>query len=660
MPAEDQPPELRVDETLLDTGVPREARARRSPAAFGRYQPLGELGRGGAARVVRAHDPELKRIVAVKTLLDERASPSSLVRLLAEAQVIAQLEHPAIVPIHDIGRTEEGGLYYVMKEIRGHNLRHLLTRLRTGDAELRVRWDRKALLRAFVRVCEAVEYAHSRGVLHRDLKPDNIVFGDFGAVYVVDWGLARIIGESKGAAEVEAEVGAGDAARPPGAGAPLETHDSHATQYGAVLGTPGYISPEQLEIRSAELDGRSDVWSLGAILYELLTLECYIPGGAIASMLYATIAAPSLDAERLASERGLPRFLAETCAAALAPDRDVRLASARILGDRLQNYLESVRRRDEDVASWIAGHIATTAAQIEAQVLRIHDSLGRLVMTTRMYATEPVQPATVAAWAEAVGLRYSEELQRTLSEAACVAVRSGDADTARSVLYCQHRHDDPGDPVVARMYHIDRFVPFMDEARERHGVSFVYYIDASGFLCGRPCLDLGVPGSAMPLGFDNRTYTAYVVAAPPANPERRIQPTPPHLDYAEYGLIMAFALPAYAADGEFMGVWAMDVPLAALYRDTDVSAGPERVPFIVDRQGSIVVHPALKADADAQAGTELRHDWARIDPRLGELDLDKLFAARSGWLRLGDDHDGALLCYQVVPSVDWLVCAVHA
>lgn len=653
MPAEDQHPELVVDETLLDDSASGEGLVPRSSTILGRYQPIAELGRGGTARVVRAFDPDLNRTVAIKILLDERTSESSLARLLAEAQVIAQLEHPAIVPIYDIGRTADGTLYYTMKEIRGHNLRHLLAKLRAGAPQLSARWDRKALLRAFVRVCEAVEYAHARGVLHRDIKPSNIVFGDFGAVYLVDWGLVRIMGKSKPAA-VERE------ARP----APIErrlidTRDSHETQTGAVLGTPGYISPEQLQIRSSELDGRSDVWSLGAILYELLTFEYYIKGDAVADLLHSTIAVGALDAERLANEHGLPRFLAETCAAALAPDRDERLASARILGERLQSYLESVRRREEDIASWIGGHIATTAAQIEAQVLRIHDKLRSLATTTRIFATEPAAPTDVAAWMKTIDLRYSEELQRTYSEVSSAAIRDTE-NTEIPAYYCHLRHDDPSDPVLARMYHISRFVPFMDEARERRGVSFVYYIDASGFICARPSLDFGVADSAMPIGFDNRNYTAFVVAQPSANPERQVKVTPPHIDYAEHGLIMAFALPIFDGNDNFMGVWAMDVPLAALYRDTDISAGPEKVPFIVDSRGFIVVHPALEAYTNEQAGTELRQNWARIDPRFEKLDLASLFAKGSGWLRLGDDNEGVLLCYQVVPNVDWLVCAVYS
>lgn len=651
MSAEDPFNEFRVDATLLDDGGVDQSAPPGTSEAFGRYRLLAELGRGGTGRVLQAHDPELNRTVAVKTLLDERASAPTYARLLAEAQVIAQLEHPAIVPIHDIGRTRAQGLYYVMKEIRGHNLRRLLVGLRAGDAEIAARWDRTALLRAFVRVCEAVEYAHARGVLHRDLKPSNIVFGDFGAVYLVDWGLARVMG--KHAAAREAEPSRATEARET-----LETHDSHETQHGAVLGTPGYISPEQLQMRSDELDGRSDVWSLGSILYELLTFERYIVGDEVAGLLHATLAVGPLDAERLASERALPRFLAETCAAALAPERDARLGSARLLGDRLQSYLESVRRREEDVASWIGGHIATAAAQIEARVLRIHDKLGSLVSVTRMFATEPVARETVAAWAEAIGLHYSEDLQRTISEAASAAARSGDTGTALATWYAHLQYDDPSEPVVARMCRIDRFAPLMDDAREHHGVSFVYYIDVAGFLCARPCIDLGCADSSMPIGFDNRTYVAFTVAEPSANPARRVQPTPPHVDYDQFGLIMAFTQPVYDAHDTFMGVWAMDVPLVALYRDTDISAGPERTPFIVDRQGFIVVHPALEAYADEKAGTELRYDWARIDPRFAELDLAELFAKGSGWLRLGDDHEGALLCYHVVPSVDWLVCAL--
>ena len=667
MHAEDPPPssELPVDVTLLDDSAVDGSSAPRSSGEhsedFGRYRPLAELGRGGTARVVQAHDPELNRTVAVKVLLDERATPTSRARLLAEAKVIAQLEHPAIVPIHDIGQTEEDGLYYVMKEIRGDSLRHLLTALREGDAKLAEQWDRPALLRAFVRVCEAVEYAHARGVLHRDIKPSNIVFGDFGAVYLVDWGLARVMGKP----EIEAESGTEAHAEVSAAVRPRElpeTHDSHETQHGAVLGTPGYISPEQLSQRSSELDGRSDVWSLGAILYELLTLERYIIGDKVAGLLHATLAAGPLDVERLASARGLPRFLAETCGAALAPDRDARLVSAKQLGDRLQSYLESVRRREEDVASWIGGHIATAAAQIEARVLRIQDEMDRLVWTTRMFASEHPPQASVAAWAEAHGLRYVEELQRTISETACVDARENQ-DSAHASWYSHLRQDDPNSPDVARMSRFSRFLPLMDKARERHGVSFVYYIDASGFLCGRPCVDMGVPESPMPVGYDNRTYTAYLVAAPAQNPERSVQLTPPHIDFAEFGLIMAFAQPVY--EGEvFKGVWAMDVPLAALYQGTDIAAGPDQTPFIVDRQGFIVVHPVLEAYAQEAAGTEFRHEWGRIDLRLAALELEELFAAGSGWLRLEDadgdreEGEGTLLCYQAVPSVNWLVCTL--
>ena len=661
MSAEDRPTSS-VDATLLDTrgasGTPPDTEPGAVSEAFGRYRPLAELGRGGTGRVLQALDPKLNRTVAVKALLDARVSSSNHARLLAEAQVIAQLEHPAIVPIHDIGHTAQARLYYVMKEIRGLTLRHLLTRLRQGDEALAARWERPDLLRAFVRVCEAVEYAHARGVLHRDLKPSNIVLGDFGAVYLVDWGLARVMGQ----ASVERPEAQRDEGRERTDKLDsVETHDSHQTQHGAVLGTPGYISPEQLRLASDQLDGRSDVWSLGAILYELLTHERYVVGEQVAGLLQATLALEALDAQRLARERGLPRFLAETCAAALDPDRDARLASAGLLGERLQSYLESVRRREEDVASWIGGHLATTAAQIEARVLRIQDKLASLVLVTRIHANDPLAPATVAAWIEAKGLYYNEALERTISRRSCEAARRGDDSEAPALWYSSLRLVDPGDPAVARMVHLDRLVPLMDEARQRHGVSFVYYIDASSVLCARPCLDLDRPDSSMPVGYDNRTYTAYVVAAPPANPERSVQLTPPHLDFAEYGLIMAFSQPVYDQDDTFLGVWAMDVPLAALHRETDISAGPETTPFIVDRQGFIVVHPAFEAYIDEQAGTELRHEWGRIDPRFAELDLAALFAAGSGWLRLGDDSDdsdGAMLCYQIVESVAWLVCAV--
>ncbi|MCZ7685204.1 MAG: serine/threonine protein kinase [Sandaracinaceae bacterium] len=223
----------------------------------GRYTRAEELGRGGMGRVVLAVDRHLGREVAMKELLahagaaDSAMSVGAAVRFLREARITGQLEHPSIVPVHELGQREDGTIYYTMKRIRGRSLAHAL---REGDALS----DRLTLIGHFRAACDAVAYAHSRGVVHRDLKPDNVMVGEFGETLVVDWGLAKVRGEAEpGEIDRRVRVALGEDAG--------NTVDGHA------LGTPAYMSPEQARGEIESIDERSDVWGLGAMLYEILT-----------------------------------------------------------------------------------------------------------------------------------------------------------------------------------------------------------------------------------------------------------------------------------------------------------------------------------------------------------------------------------------------------
>jgi serine/threonine-protein kinase len=208
--------------------------------------------------IVRAVDPELGRPVAIKVILGGLgASRHQVARFLREARITSQLAHPNIPPVHDLGRTTEGQLYFVMKWIEGHSLAEVLGKI-TALGEGALATERPVLLRAMVRVCEALAFAHSRGVIHRDLKPANVMLGEFGEVLVMDWGLARL-------AE-EADI---DSSR---TGLVAET-DPLETQEGHVLGTPAYMPPEQAEGKVGRIDERSDVYALGALLYTILTGE---------------------------------------------------------------------------------------------------------------------------------------------------------------------------------------------------------------------------------------------------------------------------------------------------------------------------------------------------------------------------------------------------
>ena len=207
----------------------------------GRYELREEIGRGGMGVVYRAHDRELQRDVALK-LLRAGADAADLARRLhREARVLASLEHPGIVPVHDVGALAEGTAFYVMKLVRGR-------RLDQWAAEFPSLAER---LRAFERICETVAFAHAHGVVHRDLKPGNVMLGAFGEVLVMDWGVAKVLS---------------DAAMAAGAAA---VHEGE-TAAGTVLGTPGYMAPEQAAGDARAIDARTDVYALGGLLHFLL------------------------------------------------------------------------------------------------------------------------------------------------------------------------------------------------------------------------------------------------------------------------------------------------------------------------------------------------------------------------------------------------------
>src|SRR5574338_541168 len=200
-----------------------------------KYTFVKELGRGGMGTVYLAEDRELDRLVAVKVLNTSEATNELRLRMIREAQIIASLEHPGIVPVHDAGTLPDGRVFYAMKYVRGSRLDEYAAQ----GASLRDR------LRKFQSVCDAVAFAHAHGVIHRDLKPQNIMIGSFGEVLVLDWGVAKIRDDPR-------------------------SSEFHQTMEGTVIGTQHYMSPEQARGEIDQLDERSDIFSLGAILLFLL------------------------------------------------------------------------------------------------------------------------------------------------------------------------------------------------------------------------------------------------------------------------------------------------------------------------------------------------------------------------------------------------------
>ncbi len=323
MPHDDENADTEIDPASSDALTAHERpgapRARAPQTGLGRYD-LGEiLGLGGMGEVVSARDEHIGREVAIKRMRADSPSPQSIARFLREARIQGQLEHPAIVPIHEVSRDGNGMPYFVMKQLTGITLSDVIRSLAEGDPETEDVFSRQRLLRAFAEVCLAVEFAHSRNIMHRDLKPANIMLGDFGEVHVLDWGIARAIDE---APERESAID-------------VVTSEGEHTAAGTTLGTPGYMPPEQLRA-DPDLDQRADVYALGCILFEILTLKPLHPRNAPTAQVERT---PSLRAR----DRDIPPELDAIVLTATAFEREDRYASARDLGDAVQRFLDGDR-----------------------------------------------------------------------------------------------------------------------------------------------------------------------------------------------------------------------------------------------------------------------------------------------------------------------------
>jgi hypothetical protein len=313
-----------------DNTTPNE-RPEASPGTLvaSRYEIVRRIGKGGMGEVMAARDEQVGRDVAIKRMRAATPSERAVQRFLREAQIQGRLEHPAIVPVHEIGRDADGLPFFAMKKLTGTTLAQIL------HNDLRP-FTLQRVLRAFAEVCLAVEFAHVRGIVHRDLKPENIMLGDFGEVYVLDWGVAKVTGEDDGQFADIGTVGTG----------------RQATAVGTAIGTPGYMAPEQARGRK-DIDGRADVYTLGCLLFEILAGEPLHPPGN--DPLASLVDRDARPAQRT-PKRNIAPELDELCAHACAHDPAKRVATARELGDRVQRFLDG----DRDVAlrrSLARGHL---------------------------------------------------------------------------------------------------------------------------------------------------------------------------------------------------------------------------------------------------------------------------------------------------------------
>ncbi len=330
------------------------------PAAAGaRYESAAEVGRGGMGVVLVARDALFGREVALKQLLDPE-SAALRARFLDEARVTAQLEHPNVVPVHDLGVLPDGQVFFAMKLVRGQTLADILDALEAGDVRVRAEFGRVRLLTLFQQVCMGVHYAHSRGVVHRDLKPENIMVGEYGEVHVMDWGVARSL------AAKEAEPVVGDGPVPRGRPVTLDSPPSSVqTAHGVVVGTPSYMPPEQARGEHEQIGPHSDVYALGAMLYEILSGQPPFLGTTPIATLIEVVDGRLVPPRERAPGRDIPPELEDLSLRALAREPSERPGSARDLYDEIEAFLEG-RREAERRALAADRLVAEGEAALEA------------------------------------------------------------------------------------------------------------------------------------------------------------------------------------------------------------------------------------------------------------------------------------------------------
>ena len=382
-----------------------------------RYTEQAVLGVGGMGKVVLAHDARIGRDVAVKQLRPDRElSSEERARFLREAQVQGQLEHPSIVPVYDIDHRPDGTTFFTMRRVLGRTLHDILDDLRRGVPEAVARYTQRELLQAFGTVCLAVDYAHSRGVIHRDLKPSNIMLGDFGEVYVLDWGVARLL-------DLRAELRAGlrvgtEPVEERGPRGPRE----RLSMPGMGLGTPLYMAPEQVD--DPNVDAAADVFALGAVLFELLTLERLRTTAVVAAPVDAQISVRMPD-------RPVALELELLCVRATQHDPADRFPSARALHDALARYLEGDRELEQR-RELAGGHAARARAALrrvgEPGANREQETGIAIRELARALALEPANQEHVAAFAEIMSASPSTvppELSARLEAQTQSVIRAG-------------------------------------------------------------------------------------------------------------------------------------------------------------------------------------------------------------------------------------------
>ena len=685
-------------------------------AFLSRYQLRGKLAEGAMGEIHIARDSELMRKVALKQMHPRIREHTSLAaRFWREAQITAQLEHPAIVPVYNLEKLADGTLAYTMKLIHGrtfadlvHETRVLLARGQelTDDHTLGTRIEH------FVRVCEAMAYAHARGILHRDLKPANIMVGAFGEVYVMDWGIAKRLEHDDDQADADSRVQL------------RETIASNKTRLGAVIGTPAFMSPEQAAGETRDLDARSDQFSLGLILFELVSLRPALPDDDTMRLLARV---QDAELEPLVSyhpRAQIPPELRAIIQRATAPDREGRYPDVASLAEDIRRFqrgevTEALPDRGlRRVYRYIRQHERRVGLMVTLLVLMLSTSLVGAIgwsFIQASIANEQAQRMTeILSRVDEQGhrvdaglLRYEGLLTVLASNAVEASTRGEDNiglagnnyflhepfapyDLAASELYGRRvslgfpvtvlpptvDYDVAGEPVemlsvrrLALLKQAMRRVLLRSSSEEAVGLNAAAKDgDPEGDLIleeGTPvafayvALEDGVmvkyPGhGGFPNGWDARRQPWYTTAEGLRGPSWGT----PVVDLGDLGLMLPCSMALYDDNGIFMGIAGIELTFDYLIEDLlDISSLEEdAVAFILDEEGRIVVSSQSKGQTfrDSDRGKPLLR--RKVFP-IREA-LEPIREGHGGYLEVDTPEGQRLVVYTPMESIGWTYVVV--
>lgn len=406
----------------LHAQAEKDRRENPPPPNIDRYADLGVIGKGAFGEVRRVTDQQLNRTMAMKVLHPHIMEDEALVkRFVEEAQATAQLQHPGIVPVHELGELEDGRRYFTMKEVRGSTLKQVIVEVHKGKHA----WSFRRLISAFHDVCEAVAFAHAKGVIHRDLKPSNIMVGDFGEVLVMDWGLAKVVGAKEDDAVVTDR----------------SMDRANATLIGTVAGTPTYMPPEQARGQVHRLAPPSDVYSLGAILYAILTGRPPYSGPDGMDIVEQVRAGPPPDLPE-----GTDPELAAICDRSMHRDMDGRYPDARGMARDVAAWLDGERRQEQarQVVAEAEEHLPRIA-QLKVNAQSLREQAEDMLAEVQPWDPEGAKQRAWKLQDQASGMEREAELlqvrvQQALHGALNIAPTLWDAHTALAERY-RAEHD---------------------------------------------------------------------------------------------------------------------------------------------------------------------------------------------------------------------------